>query len=316
MALMDFLKRQLIDIIEWTDDSRDTLSYRFPDEDKEIKNGAQLIVRESQVVQFVYVGEFGDTFGPGKHTLDDRQHPDPDEPQVVEVRLRVAVQGRRLLRHHAPVHRQQVGHVESDHGARRRLRHRARARVRHLRLPDRRSEAVPEGSGRLRSQLPARRVRRHDAVAAGQRVLGRARLVEDSGARSGDAVSGDWRCAAAADQSDRAVEVRPRDRQLRARERLGAAGSGSGDRQALQHERDRQPERLREVSDGRGHGQGRRLRRRRHRARGRHGHRAADHPAAGRAWQRAGGRGRGRRGRCHWQRRAGRGRHGQPAFPS
>jgi excisionase family DNA binding protein len=69
MALMDFLKRQFIDIIEWTDDSRDTLSFRFPDEDKEIKNGAQLIVRESQVVQFVYVGEFGDTFGPGKHTL-------------------------------------------------------------------------------------------------------------------------------------------------------------------------------------------------------------------------------------------------------
>jgi excisionase family DNA binding protein len=69
MALMDFLKRQFIDIIEWTDDSRDTLSFRFPDEDKEIKNGAQLIVRESQVVQFIYLGEFGDTFGPGKHTL-------------------------------------------------------------------------------------------------------------------------------------------------------------------------------------------------------------------------------------------------------
>jgi excisionase family DNA binding protein len=69
MALMDFLKRQLIDIIEWTDDSRDTLSFRFPDDDKDIKNGAQLIVRESQVVQFVYLGEFGDTFGPGKHTL-------------------------------------------------------------------------------------------------------------------------------------------------------------------------------------------------------------------------------------------------------
>jgi len=69
MALMDFLKRQFIDIIEWTDDSRDTLSLRFPDDDKEIKNGAQLIVRESQVVQFVYMGEFGDTFGPGKHTL-------------------------------------------------------------------------------------------------------------------------------------------------------------------------------------------------------------------------------------------------------
>ncbi len=66
---MDFIKGELIDVIEWTDDSRDTLSFRFPDDDKAIKNGAQLIVRESQVVQFVYLGEFGDTFGPGKHTL-------------------------------------------------------------------------------------------------------------------------------------------------------------------------------------------------------------------------------------------------------
>ncbi len=69
MGLMDYLKGQFLEIIEWTDDSRDTLSYRFPDEDKEIKNGAQLIVRESQTVQFVYLGQFGDTFGPGKHTL-------------------------------------------------------------------------------------------------------------------------------------------------------------------------------------------------------------------------------------------------------
>ena len=69
MGLLDFIKGQFIEIIEWTDDSRDTLSYRFPDDDKAIKNGAQLIVRESQTVQFVYLGEFGDTFGPGKHTL-------------------------------------------------------------------------------------------------------------------------------------------------------------------------------------------------------------------------------------------------------
>src|SRR5439155_15003311 len=69
MSLMDFIKSQLIEIIEWTDDSRDTLSYRFPDEDKEIKRGAQLIVRESQAVQFVYLGQFGDKFGPGKYTL-------------------------------------------------------------------------------------------------------------------------------------------------------------------------------------------------------------------------------------------------------
>ncbi|MEO8346778.1 MAG: SPFH and helix-turn-helix domain-containing protein [Betaproteobacteria bacterium] len=69
MAILDFIKKQFIDIIQWTDDSRDTLSYRFPDEDQEIKNGAQLIVRESQAAQFIYLGEFGDTFGPGKHAL-------------------------------------------------------------------------------------------------------------------------------------------------------------------------------------------------------------------------------------------------------
>jgi excisionase family DNA binding protein len=69
MGLMDLIKGELIEIIEWTDDSRDTLSYRWPDEDKEIKRGAQLIVRESQMVQFVYLGQFGDLFGPGKHEL-------------------------------------------------------------------------------------------------------------------------------------------------------------------------------------------------------------------------------------------------------
>ena len=69
MGIFDFIKGELLEIVEWTDDSRDILSWRFPDEDKAIKYGAQLIVRESQVAQFVYLGEFGDTFGPGKHTL-------------------------------------------------------------------------------------------------------------------------------------------------------------------------------------------------------------------------------------------------------
>ncbi len=69
MGLMNYLKTQLLEIIQWEDDSRDTISWRYPDEDKEIKRGAQLIVRESQTAQFVYLGQFGDTFGPGKHTL-------------------------------------------------------------------------------------------------------------------------------------------------------------------------------------------------------------------------------------------------------
>src|SRR6185295_18647347 len=63
MGLIDYLKTQLLEIIQWEDDSRDTISWRYPDEDKEIKRGAQLIVRESQTCQFVYLGQFGDTFG-------------------------------------------------------------------------------------------------------------------------------------------------------------------------------------------------------------------------------------------------------------
>ncbi len=69
MGLLDYLKGQFLEIIQWEDDSRDTLSWRFPDEDKEIKRGAQLIVRESQTAQFIYLGQFGDTFGPGKYSL-------------------------------------------------------------------------------------------------------------------------------------------------------------------------------------------------------------------------------------------------------
>ena len=60
---------EFIEIIEWLDDTRDTLSHRFPDDDRAIKRGAQLIVRESQAAQFVYLGQYGDTFGPGKHRL-------------------------------------------------------------------------------------------------------------------------------------------------------------------------------------------------------------------------------------------------------
>lgn len=69
MGILNFIKGQLIEIIEWVDDSRDSITWKFPDENKEIKRGAQLIVRESQVAQFMYLGEFGDTFGPGKHSL-------------------------------------------------------------------------------------------------------------------------------------------------------------------------------------------------------------------------------------------------------
>ncbi|MES2661455.1 MAG: SPFH and helix-turn-helix domain-containing protein [Verrucomicrobiota bacterium] len=69
MDILGFIKGELLEIIEFNDDSRDTLAWRFPDDDKAIKNGAQLIVRESQAAQFVYLGQYGDCFAPGKHSL-------------------------------------------------------------------------------------------------------------------------------------------------------------------------------------------------------------------------------------------------------
>ncbi len=70
MSILNFLRSQAWEIIQWEEDeARDTLSIRWPDEDREIKRGAQLIVRESQIAQFMYLGQFGDLFGPGKHEL-------------------------------------------------------------------------------------------------------------------------------------------------------------------------------------------------------------------------------------------------------
>ncbi len=69
MSILSFIKGELLEIIEFNDDSRDTLVWRFPDDDHAIKNGAQLVVRESQVAQFVYLGQYGDCFQPGKHSL-------------------------------------------------------------------------------------------------------------------------------------------------------------------------------------------------------------------------------------------------------
>jgi membrane protease subunit (stomatin/prohibitin family) len=69
MGLLDWVKNQLIDVIEWTDDSPNTLVWRFPRAGNEIKNGAQLIVREGQVAVFVHEGQIGDVFKPGRVQL-------------------------------------------------------------------------------------------------------------------------------------------------------------------------------------------------------------------------------------------------------
>jgi membrane protease subunit (stomatin/prohibitin family) len=73
--IVDFAKSQFIEVIEWLDDSSDTMLYRFPVQGQEIKNGAQLIVRESQAAVFVYSGQVADVFGPGKYTIDGGNTP-------------------------------------------------------------------------------------------------------------------------------------------------------------------------------------------------------------------------------------------------
>ncbi len=69
MALMDFIKKQFIDIIEWTEAGDGTLAWRFPMQDREIQNGGSLTVRESQVAVFVNEGKVADVFPPGRYTL-------------------------------------------------------------------------------------------------------------------------------------------------------------------------------------------------------------------------------------------------------
>ncbi|MFI1988348.1 SPFH domain-containing protein [Actinoplanes sp. NPDC020271] len=75
MGLWDKLKGELVDIIEWLDDSRDTIVWRFPRYENEIKMGAKLVVRESQVAVFVNEGRVADVFGPGTHTLTTQNLP-------------------------------------------------------------------------------------------------------------------------------------------------------------------------------------------------------------------------------------------------
>jgi membrane protease subunit (stomatin/prohibitin family) len=75
MGILGFIKSQLIDIIEWMDNSNYTLVHRFPDEDHEVKNGAKLICRENQAAILVNEGQMADIFGPGTHTLSTQNVP-------------------------------------------------------------------------------------------------------------------------------------------------------------------------------------------------------------------------------------------------
>ena len=75
MALMDFIKKQFIDVIQWTEDSDGTLAWRFPMAGMEIQNGGTLVVRESQMAVFVNEGKVADVFGPGTYKLTTQTLP-------------------------------------------------------------------------------------------------------------------------------------------------------------------------------------------------------------------------------------------------
>src|SRR6476620_12653002 len=69
MSLGDFLRKQLVDVSQWTEEGDGVLATRYPMRDMEIQYGARLTVRESQMAVFVNEGKIADAFGPGLYTL-------------------------------------------------------------------------------------------------------------------------------------------------------------------------------------------------------------------------------------------------------
>ena len=75
MSLKSFLGKQFIDVIDWTEPADGILAYRYPMQDREIQNGGQLTVRDSQLALFVNEGRIADQFAPGLHKLTTQTLP-------------------------------------------------------------------------------------------------------------------------------------------------------------------------------------------------------------------------------------------------
>jgi len=75
MGLGSFIKKQFIDILQWTEDTDGVLAWRYPMQDFEIQYGASLTVRESQVAVFVNEGKIADVFAPGMYKLTTQTMP-------------------------------------------------------------------------------------------------------------------------------------------------------------------------------------------------------------------------------------------------
>src|SRR6476619_6332574 len=75
MGILSFIKKQFIDVIEWNESEDGVLAYRYPMQDNEIQNGAQLTVRETQLALFVNEGQVADVFEAGRFTLTTKTLP-------------------------------------------------------------------------------------------------------------------------------------------------------------------------------------------------------------------------------------------------
>jgi membrane protease subunit (stomatin/prohibitin family) len=75
MGIASFVKKQFIDVLQWTEDGDEVLAWRFPTADLEIQQGARLIVRDTQMALFVDQGKVADLFGPGTHAIHTRNLP-------------------------------------------------------------------------------------------------------------------------------------------------------------------------------------------------------------------------------------------------
>jgi len=75
MSLRDFISKQWIDVIDWTEPEDGILAYRYPMQDREIQNGGKLTVRDSQLAVFVNEGKVADAFAPGLYTLNTNTLP-------------------------------------------------------------------------------------------------------------------------------------------------------------------------------------------------------------------------------------------------
>ena len=185
MSLGSFFKKQFIDVIHWTEDAPGVLQWRFPMQDMEIQNGAQLTVRESQMAVFVNEGVFADIFSPGPLHAEHEDAAAAHEPAQLGQALSVAVQVRRLLLLHPPADEPAVGHADADHDPRQGFRHRAAAREWALLVSPHRPGRLPSESrgdagsihdGRARAASP-----QHDRRQSLRRVRAERRAVPRHG---------------------------------------------------------------------------------------------------------------------------------------